>query len=168
MTMKTPKRTITLVAILGTAALIGCSRQEDSTTSASKPADNPPATAADEGLDNATKSAKQALDQTQEGLSDTWGDIKDATYDERASFQASVQDLSTRVGQTFDELQSKYPNAPQSAKDELKQAREKLESEISELRSATADTWHQSREEVAKAWERVQQEMADFRRENGL
>jgi len=179
--MKTRKHLIILISSIGAALLIGCSRQSDTSAEAERAGENLQKAAdqaadsmdraadnADQAMDNASRSAKQALQQTEEALADTWDDIKDSTYAERASFKASAEDLSDRVGQKLDELKTNYPNASQTAMQKLRDARENLDDQVSRLDNATAETWSEVRGQVADAWQRVQQALTDFRNESAM
>lgn len=93
-----------------------------------------------------------------------WIDIKDNTYDTRASFFTGLKQLEARVTGQIKELTAKRSamKGDANTKDwdfamkEMLDARSYLKSVGEELSKANADTWNQQKETVGQAWGRTQ------------
>lgn len=146
--MKTRSYIIALLAGAGSLALVACSPKKDEAT---------PTTSAGERLERTAATVGDSIQHS-------WDQIKDATYDERATFQASLDNLTTTVDQKINELQARSASATDATKDKvdaglekLQEARAELQEEINELGDATAATWNDAKAEVASAWQRVRE-----------
>lgn len=93
-----------------------------------------------------------------------WNDIKNCTYDMRATFFAGLKQLEAKVDSQIDELKTRRA-AMTSATDtkawdfamkEMADSRSFLKSVGEELGKASVDTWNQQKEAVGRAWERSQ------------
>ena len=97
-----------------------------------------------------------------------WLDIKDNTYDTRATLFAGFERLVARVDEQIVELTAKRAAMPSTAytKDwdfamkEMENARSYLKGMGEELNKATAQTWDQQKEKVGQAWTRTQEAYA--------
>jgi len=147
------RHTLTLIASLTTLIWAGCSPKEDNAV---------PRTSAEAAADKVANSARDAAAATGDALTTTWENVKDATYDDRARLQASLDNLSKSVDAKVDELQARGATATGAASEawksglsELREARTVLKTEISELGNATEATWARAKADVESAWERV-------------
>ncbi|HEX9784917.1 MAG TPA: hypothetical protein VGA56_19585 [Opitutaceae bacterium] len=101
--------------------------------------------------------------------SSTWNSIKDATYDNRASFRAGVKSMGDSIDETIDRWSDKASTIPEKSRDawnagieKLREARAELAEKTDNLQNATADTWEGAKEGVRKAWDRVQEAYRDL------
>jgi hypothetical protein len=94
-----------------------------------------------------------------------WAEIKDYTYDMRASFLSGLKGLEARVDEQMAELAAKRATMDAnntSTKDwdfamqEMNNARTHLKSAIGEMAQASRETWDQQKDKVGVAWIRTQ------------
>jgi hypothetical protein len=93
-----------------------------------------------------------------------WADIKDCSYDARASFFAGLKQLEARVDAQYTELTARRAAMTSTtdtknwdfAMKEMGDARSFLKSVGDELGNATVETWNQQRDAVGQAWVRTQ------------
>jgi hypothetical protein len=94
-----------------------------------------------------------------------WVEIKDYTYDMRASFLTGLKGLEVRVDEQMAELAAKRATMDAnntSTKDwdfamqEMNSARAHLKSVIEEMAQASRETWDQQKDKVGIAWVRTQ------------
>ena len=93
---------------------------------------------------------------------ETWDRIKDATYDQRSQFSASMNAMARGIDDAYADLKSKA-SAPDNASSQRSAAaadydaaRADLKVKLAALDTATADTWAEAKAKSAAAWQRVQ------------
>ena len=94
-----------------------------------------------------------------------WTDIKDSTYDARASFFVGLKQLEEKVDDQIYLLTAKRATMGSAtntkerdfAMKEMAYARSYLKSVGAELRKASVETWNQQKETVGWAWVRTQE-----------
>lgn len=111
-----------------------------------------------------TISVKTASEQT-------WEQIRDYTFEQRAEFTEGLRLIETQMGKSIEALKAKRPtftgdpNAWDSEMKRLDDARIFLQSNSAELAKATTANWVDRRDRVGMAWDRLQ---AAFARASGL
>jgi len=147
--MKTYRNLLLLSALVSPAALFlsGCSKTDTTSTT----------------VDKVQADAKAVATDVKNAASDSWGAIKDFTFDRRSDFSSGIDRLTKQLDDDTRELRAKVASAPDAAsKDrvaavkEYDDARADLKSRLSDLDKSTADTWADAKAGVAKAWDRVQ------------
>jgi hypothetical protein len=111
-----------------------------------------------------TTTAQMTATTSPDVASAKWIEIKDCTYDSRASFFTGLKQLEARVDGQVNELTAKRAAMKSDAntKDwdfamkEMLDARSYLKSVGVELSKASAETWNQQKDTVGQAWVRTQ------------
>lgn len=139
----------------------GCA-EKDKTSNASIPSENK--VTANTAKDEPTTTVRMTATASSDVTSVRWIDIKDCTYDSRASFFTGLKQLEAKVDGQIDELTAKRSamKGDANTKDwdfamkEMLDARSSLKSVGEELSKASAETWNQQKDTVGQAWVRTQ------------
>lgn len=143
------------VAALNVVSLTKLSATAESSETGSLQAEQPPTIATTSA---ARSKAGQDATVTQ------WNEIKDYSYDMRATFFAGLRQLESKVDGQINDLKTRRA-AMTSATDnkawdfamkEMADARSFLKSVGQEIGKANIETWSQQKEAVGRAWERSQ------------
>jgi hypothetical protein len=152
---------------LGLAALLlftgACTKTNDNRTASQQ---------AKDAASDAKADVQDALARMKVALNDTWNQIKDYTYQERADFSKSMDQMSKDLDEQADKLRDKVSSASSSgsgaatdaaseareqAHKEYEKARENLKQGLSELGNASADGWAAAKAKVSDEWAKLQQ-----------
>jgi uncharacterized phage infection (PIP) family protein YhgE len=112
--------------------------------------------------DKAKANANDAVADVKATASQTWDNIKEFTYEQRANFSSAMDQMSADLDQKNAELKAKNTKlSDAAAKDrdaamkDYDSARADLKADLVALNNATADTWADAKAKVADAWQRV-------------
>jgi hypothetical protein len=152
---------------LGLAALLAvtaaCSKTNDNRTASQQARD---------AASDAKSDVQDALARMKVALNDTWNQIKDYTYQERADFSKSMDQMSKDLDDQAARLREKVSSASNSgsgaatdaasqareqAHKEFEKARENLKQGLSDLGNATADGWAAAKAKVSDEWTKLQE-----------
>ncbi|MFZ1056833.1 MAG: hypothetical protein WAN79_14260 [Opitutaceae bacterium] len=137
--------TLTLLAPIGLLFANGCSKSDKD-----KVAD---------AVQQTKVSVVNAAEDVKAAAITTWDRIKDATYEKRSEFSASLAKAADKMDEKIADLKTKAaPDSPERAEAIKKydEARAELKSKLSDLGNASADTWSNAKEEAAKAWRKLE------------
>ncbi|MEO6001883.1 MAG: hypothetical protein ABIZ04_26790 [Opitutus sp.] len=120
--------------------LIGCSKQDQSSASAT---------------------AKEAYSDTKSAFANAWDNVKSYTFDKRSDFADNAKALSAKMDAQVSSLHADYSDAKASAARkaamaELKSSEVDYKEKVDALGSATAATWDSAKQNTIAAWDRLQ------------
>jgi len=155
-----------LVAVVSLAGCLtaGCAEKEKNTPVSMTSEREMAAVVLPTAQDGSTKIAPVLPTTSANVASVNWIDIKDCTYDLRASFFAGLKQLEGKVDNQVTALTAKRAamTSDVNTKDwdfamkEVGDARSFLKSVGAEMGKASADTWTQQKDAVGQAWLRTQ------------
>jgi hypothetical protein len=132
---------------------------------AGQAADNPPPTTSENEHPpsaSANKDAGAKADPDTTPASETWGNIREYTYEQRAEFLAGLNLMAARLDDGIRRLNAKRAGMTDAdaqdwdfAMKELNDARSDLQAKSSAIEKATDSTWDDAKAAVALAWERA-------------
>ncbi|MGH8019059.1 MAG: hypothetical protein ACREIA_12345 [Opitutaceae bacterium] len=167
------KKSITAITSVGFAAVAltftACSKNDYGEGTVENAAEET-ANTAEKAWDSTADAAKNLADDASTAAASTWNSIKDATYDERASFRSGVDKMAASIDRNVDQWSDKASTLPAASRDawneglaELKDARSELSDKLDNLGDATAATWDDAKDGVQQAWDRVQRAYNDLK-----
>lgn len=149
--MKATRSTLLAILTFGPPVIlgfIGCSKSDNSKAAVV--------------VQDMKKTATDVADDVKSAAIDTWGSIKDFTYDRRADFSARFNRMADSMDAKVADLRSKAAGVPDAASRDrdaaLKDydaARADLSARMTDLGNATADTWADAKARVDAAWQRM-------------
>ena len=114
---------------------------------------------------DAKNATSNAFADAQRNIEEGWNNLKNATFDERATVRSNLSNMASELDSELAELRQDGRELSADSRERIAEAREEFNEKLNDLQNATANNWEEAKREAGEAWSELRVAVQETKQE---